>query len=183
MNLRSGAEPKGAEASTGTSRKRKELMCSVGAKPTEVKVRSLVAWIEGERETKLSSIDKAIFRMVSALQARLTECLDVLQQAHFFFAIRLQFVGIQKSLDQRPQTVLRKDRDGGVHHQEEIVATHPANGSTEFFTINLRLGHGFPQLSHRLLSYSLSDRRMEDRDWAPAKDSLIPLHPHSKESV
>jgi hypothetical protein len=27
-------------------------MCSVGGKPTEVKVSSLVAWIEGERETE-----------------------------------------------------------------------------------------------------------------------------------
>jgi hypothetical protein len=27
-------------------------MCSVGGKPTEVKVRNLVAWIEGERETE-----------------------------------------------------------------------------------------------------------------------------------
>jgi hypothetical protein len=45
-------------------------MCSVGARPTEVKVRSLVAWIEGERETELSSIDKAIFRMVSKSSGR-----------------------------------------------------------------------------------------------------------------
>ena len=27
-------------------------MCSVGGKPTEERVRSLVAWTEGERETK-----------------------------------------------------------------------------------------------------------------------------------
>ena len=32
--------------------KERKLMCSVGDKPTEVKVRSLVAWIEGERETE-----------------------------------------------------------------------------------------------------------------------------------
>jgi hypothetical protein len=37
-------------------------MCSVGDKPTETKVRNLVAWIEGERETNLSSIDKTIFQ-------------------------------------------------------------------------------------------------------------------------
>jgi hypothetical protein len=29
-------------------------MCSVGGKPTEVKVRNLVAWIEGERETVIA---------------------------------------------------------------------------------------------------------------------------------
>ena len=32
--------------------KERRLMCSVGGKPTEVKVRNLVAWIEGERETE-----------------------------------------------------------------------------------------------------------------------------------
>jgi hypothetical protein len=49
------------------SRKEGErLMCSVGGKPTEVKVRDLVAWIGGKRKTEsLKSIDKAIFRMVS----------------------------------------------------------------------------------------------------------------------
>jgi len=30
-------------------------MCSVGGKPTEVKVRILVAWIERERETEWSA--------------------------------------------------------------------------------------------------------------------------------
>ena len=45
-------------------------MCSVGGRPTEEKVRDLVAWIEGERETKLSSIDKAISRMVSESSGR-----------------------------------------------------------------------------------------------------------------
>jgi hypothetical protein len=50
----------------GTTRKeRGTLMCSVGGKPTEVKVRNLVAWIAGKRETKSLAIDKAIFRMVS----------------------------------------------------------------------------------------------------------------------
>ena len=42
----------------------------MGVKPTEVKVRNLVAWIEGERETELSSIDKAIYRMVSECVSR-----------------------------------------------------------------------------------------------------------------
>ena len=32
--------------------KGRRLMCSVGGKPTEVKVRNLVAWIEGKRETE-----------------------------------------------------------------------------------------------------------------------------------
>jgi hypothetical protein len=40
-------------------------------KPTEIKVRNLVAWIEGRRETEsLESIDKAIFRMVSESSGR-----------------------------------------------------------------------------------------------------------------
>jgi len=46
-------------------------MCSVGGKPTEAKVRNLVAWIEGKRETEsLKSIDKAIYRMVSKSSGR-----------------------------------------------------------------------------------------------------------------
>lgn len=45
-------------------------MCSVGDKPAEEKVRDLVAWTEGERETNLSSIDKAIFGMVSNSSGR-----------------------------------------------------------------------------------------------------------------
>jgi hypothetical protein len=45
-------------------------MCSVGVKPTEVTVRNLVAWIEGEREAKPLSIDKAIFWMVSKSSGR-----------------------------------------------------------------------------------------------------------------
>ena len=54
------------------SRKERErLMCSVGGKPTEAKVRNLVAWIGGKRETEsLKSIDKAIFRMVSKSSGR-----------------------------------------------------------------------------------------------------------------
>jgi hypothetical protein len=41
-------------------------MCSVGGNPTAAKVRTLVAWIEGKRETEsLESIDKAILRKVS----------------------------------------------------------------------------------------------------------------------
>ena len=51
-------------------RRLKRLMCSVGDKPTEEKVRDLVAWTEGERETNLSSIDKAIFGMVSNSSGR-----------------------------------------------------------------------------------------------------------------
>ena len=34
------------------------------------KSESLVAWIEGESETELSSIDKAIYRMVSESSGR-----------------------------------------------------------------------------------------------------------------
>jgi hypothetical protein len=42
------------------------LARSVGDRPTEVKVRSLVAWIAGRRGIEsLKPIDKAIFRMVS----------------------------------------------------------------------------------------------------------------------
>jgi hypothetical protein len=51
-------------------RKEEMLMCSVGGKPTEVKVRNLVAWIAGKRETKSLAIDKAIFRMVSKSSGR-----------------------------------------------------------------------------------------------------------------
>jgi hypothetical protein len=61
----------GRECSSGTTRKeRGTLMCSVGGKPTEVKVRNLVAWIAGKRETKSLAIDKAIFRMVSKSSGR-----------------------------------------------------------------------------------------------------------------
>ena len=45
-------------------------MCSVGGKPTEVKVRNLVAWMRGRGKPNLSSIDKAIFRMVSKSSGR-----------------------------------------------------------------------------------------------------------------
>ena len=42
---------------------KKELVCSVGDRPTKVKVRGLVAWIAGRRETEfLIPIDKAIFK-------------------------------------------------------------------------------------------------------------------------
>ncbi len=47
------------------------LACSVGGRPTEVKVRSLVAWIAGRRGIEsLKPIDKAIFRMVSKSSGR-----------------------------------------------------------------------------------------------------------------
>ena len=47
------------------------LECSVGDRPTEAKVRSLVAWIAERRETEfLKPIDKAIFRMVSKSSGR-----------------------------------------------------------------------------------------------------------------
>jgi hypothetical protein len=49
--------------SRGTTRKeRGTLMCSVGDKPTAVKVRNLAAGIAGKRETESLAIDKAIFR-------------------------------------------------------------------------------------------------------------------------
>jgi len=42
---------------------RKKLVCSVGDRPTKVKVRSLVAWIAERREIEfLMPIDKAIFQ-------------------------------------------------------------------------------------------------------------------------
>src|SRR6266699_6742707 len=41
-------------------------VCTVGDRPTEVKVRSLVPWIAGRREIEFPKpIDKTIFRMVS----------------------------------------------------------------------------------------------------------------------
>jgi len=44
---------------------------TVGDRPTEVKVRSLVAWIAGRREIEFPKpIDKAIFRMVSKSSGR-----------------------------------------------------------------------------------------------------------------
>jgi hypothetical protein len=47
------------------------LARSVGYKPTEVKVRSLVAWIAERRGIEsLKPIDKAIFRMVSKSSGR-----------------------------------------------------------------------------------------------------------------
>jgi len=47
------------------------LECSVGDRPTEAKVRSLVAWIANRRETEFPKpIDKAIFRMVSKSSGR-----------------------------------------------------------------------------------------------------------------
>ena len=46
-------------------------VCTVGDRPTEVKVRSLVAWIAGRREIEFPKpIDKAIFRMVSKSSGR-----------------------------------------------------------------------------------------------------------------
>jgi hypothetical protein len=38
--------------------KESRLICFVGVKPTEVGFRNFEAWIEGERETKLLSIDE-----------------------------------------------------------------------------------------------------------------------------
>jgi len=47
------------------------LECSVGDRPTEAKVRSLVAWIAKRRATEFPKpIDKAIFRMVSKTSGR-----------------------------------------------------------------------------------------------------------------
>jgi hypothetical protein len=44
-------------------RDQEEQVCSVGDRPTEAKVRSLVAWIAGRRETEFPKpIDKAIFQ-------------------------------------------------------------------------------------------------------------------------
>src|SRR5260370_17993982 len=46
-------------------------VCTVGDRPTERKVRSLVAWIAGRREIEFPKpIDKAIFRMVSKSSGR-----------------------------------------------------------------------------------------------------------------
>jgi hypothetical protein len=50
---------------------RKKLVCSVGDRPTKVKVRDRVAWIAERREIEfLMPIDKAIFRMVSKSSGR-----------------------------------------------------------------------------------------------------------------
>ena len=44
-------------------RDQERQVCSVGDRPTEAKVRSLVAWIAGRRETEFPKpIDKAIFQ-------------------------------------------------------------------------------------------------------------------------
>ncbi len=44
-------------------RDQKKQVCSVGDRPTEAKVRSLVAWIAGRREIEFPKpIDKAIFQ-------------------------------------------------------------------------------------------------------------------------
>ena len=53
-------------------RVQQKLVCSVGeTRPTEVTVRSLVAWIAECRETEsLKPIDKAIFGMVSESSGR-----------------------------------------------------------------------------------------------------------------
>src|SRR5260370_14549694 len=49
----------------------KREVWTVGDRPTEVKVRSLVAWIAGRREIEFPKpIDKAIFRMVSKSSGR-----------------------------------------------------------------------------------------------------------------
>jgi hypothetical protein len=51
--------------------KKERLMCSVGGKPIEEKVRNLVAWIEERRETESpESIDKATLRVVSKSSGR-----------------------------------------------------------------------------------------------------------------
>lgn len=48
----------------------RRLACSVGTKPTEAKVRSLVAWIAERRETKfLKPIDATIFGMMASHRA------------------------------------------------------------------------------------------------------------------
>ncbi len=53
-------------------------VCTVGDRPTEVKVRSLVAWIAGRREIEFPKpIDKAIFRMVSKSSGRTKVNADV----------------------------------------------------------------------------------------------------------
>ena len=52
-------------------RVQQKLVCSVGGRPTEVTVRSLVAWIAECRETESRKpIDKAILRMVSESSGR-----------------------------------------------------------------------------------------------------------------
>ena len=44
-------------------RDQEKQVCSVGDRPTKAKVRSLVAWIAGRRETEFPKpIDKAIFQ-------------------------------------------------------------------------------------------------------------------------
>jgi hypothetical protein len=49
----------------------RRLTCSVGVSPTEVRVRSLVAWVAFVEETKrMKPTDKAIFRMVSESPGR-----------------------------------------------------------------------------------------------------------------
>jgi hypothetical protein len=66
---KSGRPP--AEVVEGRSVSSKRLACSVGDRPTGVRVRNPVAWIAGGKETELlEPIDKAIFRMVSKSSGR-----------------------------------------------------------------------------------------------------------------
>src|SRR5215469_13993381 len=61
MNQPNKGEQSSAEVGEGRGVSSKRLACSVGDRPTGVRVRNPVAWIAGGRETELlEPIDKAI---------------------------------------------------------------------------------------------------------------------------
>ena len=71
-----GAKPAGERRTGNLSaplcvQKKGRLTCSVGGRPTEARVRSLVAWMAGWRETKtLKPIGKPIVRVGSESSGR-----------------------------------------------------------------------------------------------------------------
>jgi hypothetical protein len=79
----------------------------VGGKPTEVKVRSLVAWIAERRETEtLMPIDKAILRMVSESSGRNESKCDVASKS-------LEPEAELSSVGRRQHGASQSDRCGG----------------------------------------------------------------------
>src|SRR5437660_10056379 len=84
-------------------------VCTVGDRPTEVKVRSLVAWIAGRREIEFPKpIDKAIFRMVSKSSGR--------NESERRCGLESEAPGAEPSTGRRKQHgSTQTDRCGGFH--------------------------------------------------------------------
>ena len=103
----------------GTSRMNREVhvrlcdqemqVCTVGDRPTEVKVRSLVAWIAGRREIEFPKpIDKTIFRMVSKSSGR--------NESERRCGLESEAPGAEPSTGRRKQHgSTQTDRCGGFH--------------------------------------------------------------------